>query len=135
MGPARLRQQHGDGGAESPTANRWKALILRIKAKVKRWRAQVHRYYLTLMRKHMALITKLTFGYIRLIVFMIGILPRSLFRKPTLPNGDINTFVHDRRNALFRRRAVGKRLGMFPHQIPEPSTAWSADDRLTNTHF
>ncbi|SFC84227.1 hypothetical protein SAMN05421747_13514, partial [Parapedobacter composti] len=92
--------------AEHPPANRWKALVIRIKTKVNWWQAQIHRYYLTPMRRQMALITQLTFSYIRLVAFAIGVSRASLFRKPALPSGLIQVFVHDRRNAVFRRRAV-----------------------------
>jgi hypothetical protein len=136
------RQQHGDGGVEQPSAKRWKALIIRIKAKVKRWQAQIHRYYLKLMRRHVALTTQLTFSYIRLIVFTIGILRRSLFRRLALPYGAINVSIHDCRDALFRRRAVELASGgqrVITIQRPPlqrvKAGARSTDTRLTNTYF
>lgn len=107
----------GDGGVEQPPANRWKALIIRINAKVMRWQAQIHRYYLKLMRRHVALVIRRTFGYVRLIVFLIGVLRRLLFRRPALPYGVIHASVHDCRDALFRRRAVKKAFRRFPLQI------------------
>ncbi len=110
-GPALSRQQRRDGGVEQPPANRWKAMIVRIKVKVKQWQAQIHRYFLAHMRNHLAQTTKLAFGFIRLIALTIGILRRLLFRKPALPYGAINVSVHDRRYAVFRRRAV---LAKFP---------------------
>lgn len=106
MGPALPRPQHGDGDVEQPPANCLKALVKRVNAKVKQWRAQIHRYYLAHMRNHLALTTTRTFGYIRLIVFTISLLQRSLFRKSVVPHGATNTFVHDCRYALFRRGAV-----------------------------
>jgi len=112
-GPVLPRQQRGDGGVERPPANRWKALIIRIKAKVKQWQAQIRRYYLSRMRNHLALTTKLAFGYVWLIAFTIGILRRLLFCKPALSYGAINVSVHDRRYALFRRRAVCIANGCF----------------------
>ncbi len=117
-GPVPPRLQHGDGGVEQSPANRWKALIMRIKAKAKQWQAQIHRYYLKLMRRHVALITKLTFGYIRLIVFVIGISRGLLFRKSALPYGARQSVAHDRRYALFRRGAVCTAYGCLPLQIP-----------------
>lgn len=122
-GPALPRQQRDDGGAESPLANRWKALVMRTKAKVKQWQAQIHRYYLARMRKHLALATKRTFRFVQLIAFTIGISVRMLFRKSRLPYGAINRFVHDCRYALFRRRAVSinsgnhLRLQILPGQL------------------
>ncbi len=140
-GPALPRQQRGDGGAESPLTNRWKALVKRVKTKVKQWQAQIRRYYLARMRKHLALTTKRTFRFVQLIAFIIGIPPQMLFRKPRLPSGAINRFVHNCRYALFRRRAVFYtfRLLAYNH-ICSHSSVWGtaaspADDRLTNTCF
>jgi len=135
------RQQRGDGGAESPLANRWKVLVKRVKTKVKQWQSRIRRYYLARMRKHVALATRHAFRFVRLIASTIGIPLRMLFRKPRLPYGAINRFVHDCRYALFRRRAVFYtfRLLAYNH-ICSHSSVWGtaaspADDRLTNTCF
>lgn len=105
-GTALSRQQRGDGGAETSLAIRWKALVKRVKTKVKQWQAQIRRYFLARMRNYVALSTRHTFRFVRLITFTIGVSLRMLFRKPCLPYGAINRFVHDCRYALFRRRAV-----------------------------
>ncbi len=118
LGMVLLRTQHHDGGAEQPPANRWKALIIRIKAKVKRWQAQIRRYYLTPMRKHVALTTKRTFRFVRLIAFTVRVSRWMWFHRPALPYGAMNRFVHDRRFALFRRRAVGKHIPAGGTQPP-----------------
>ncbi|MEC3879135.1 hypothetical protein [Parapedobacter sp. 10938] len=138
-GPALPRPQRGDGGADQVKAKGWKALVKRAKAKVTAWQAQIRRYYLARMRKHVALTTRRTFGFVRLIAFIIHISRRMLFRKTALPYGMLTQVVHDRRFALFRRRAVDKtfRLLAYNH-ICSHSSVWetaasSADDRLTKT--
>jgi len=105
-GTALPRQQCGDGDAELSPATGRKALARRVKVKVKQWQAKIHRYYLARMRKYVALTTKRAFRSVRLIAFIIGVLRRLLFRKSALPYGIINRIVHNRRFALFRRRAV-----------------------------
>lgn len=45
---------------------------------------------------------------------IIRVSRRGLFRKPTLPHGAMNQFVHDCRFALFRRRAVENLTGGKP---------------------
>jgi len=105
--PALQRQQRGDdGGSEQAKAKGWKAMVIRVKAKIKQWQVQIHKYYLSLMRRHVALTTKLAFRYIRVIAFTIGVSLRAIFRKPPLPKGATTVFAHDRRDTLFRRGAV-----------------------------
>src|SRR5690606_28541242 len=109
-GPAVPRQQRGDGGAEQVPAKGWKALVRRVIAKVTAWQAQIRGYYLARMREHVALTTKRTFRFVRLVVFIIRISRRMLFRRPAVPFGVLTQVVHDRRFALFRRRAVRAKL-------------------------
>ncbi|WP_257667204.1 hypothetical protein [Parapedobacter tibetensis] len=132
---AAVPPQASDGEAgHTPAGKAWVVWSKRIRAKVKLWKAQIHRYYLKLMRKHVALTSRLTFGYVRLITFVISVSRRLLFRKPALPYGAINVSAHDRRYALFRRRAVGMDIGCFRTRY-RASAAWLTDDRLTNTYF
>ncbi|MFC3198262.1 hypothetical protein ACFOET_11625 [Parapedobacter deserti] len=141
-GPALPRQQRGDGGAEQVPAKGWKALVGRVKAKVTARQAQIHRYYLAHMRKHVALTTKLTFRFVRLIAITVRVSRWMWFRRPALSYGAMNRFVHDRRFALFRRRAVsyasgGQRVITIyrpPLQRVEAG-ARSTDTRLTNPYF
>lgn len=100
-GPTLPRPQRSDGGKGQPSATRWKGWVKRINKNVKQWLAQIRREYLKLLRSHLALTTTLTFGYVRLITFLIGVSRRILQSQPALPYGLVTRFVHDRRYALF----------------------------------
>lgn len=141
-GPALPRQQCGDGGAEQAQAKGRKALVNRVKAKVTAWRAQIRGDYLALKRKHVALTTKPIFRFVRLIAITVRVSRWMWFHRPALSYGAMNRFVHDRRFALFRRRAVSYASGgqrVITIQRPPlqrvKAGARSTVTRLTNNYF
>lgn len=117
-GPTLPRPQHGECGAEQTPANCWKVIIKKIHSKAKQWCAQIHGYYLKLMRKHVALTIRLTFIFVQLIAFFIGIYRGLQFRKSALPYGAMKVFVRDRRYAPFPRHL---RWSTCSRGLPRPA--------------
>ncbi|WP_257670782.1 hypothetical protein [Parapedobacter tibetensis] len=104
--------RYGEGGQT------WVVWSKRIRVKVKRWKAQLYREYLKRKRGQLAQTTRIALRYIRLIIRFICMSRGMVYRTPALPYGAFHESVHDRRYALFRRRAVGKAFRMSPLQIP-----------------
>lgn len=68
-------------------------------------RAQLYREYLA--SQLLVLLCVLMLRYLRLVMQVMAVSRRKLFRASAFPCGVINRSIHDRRYAVFRRRAVG----------------------------
>ena len=77
-----------------------------ITSRLEQMQAQLYRKYLEL--ELLALMYCFMLRYLRLVIRLIDIGREQLFHAETLPSVVLTRSVHDRRHALFRRRAVSQ---------------------------
>lgn len=89
--------------------------------KLERAQTQLYRKYLA--SQLLALLCVLMLRYLRLVMQVMAVSRRKLFQASALPYGVINRSIHDRRYAVFRRRAVGYLLPIPVRHVDQRETS------------